>query len=219
MRIARIGPPGAESPIAAGDDGHWHDISSRVADVTPATLADLEGLRAELPDLPVVPEPQRFGPPVAGIGKVVCIGLNYRDHAAESGASVPTEPVLFMKAADTVVGPDDDVLVPRGSTKTDYEVELAVVIGRPARYLNSPADAAGTFSGMTCASAPTIEPAIRLIVEVRALTDAGSSGLTKVPFGRRSLTGRKQPPFVGIVGWLTPEPPSTPRPVNPTARS
>lgn len=84
---------------------------------------------------------QRFGPPVHDPGKVVCVGLNYHDHATETGAAIPTEPILFLKAADTVVGPDDTVLIPRGSAKTDWEVELAVVIGTQARYLDSPAEA------------------------------------------------------------------------------
>jgi 2-keto-4-pentenoate hydratase/2-oxohepta-3-ene-1,7-dioic acid hydratase in catechol pathway len=90
---------------------------------------------------------QRLGAPVARPHKVVCVGLNYRDHAAETGAEIPAEPVLFMKASNTVVGPDDEVLIPRGSARTDYEVELAVVIGRPARYLGSPAEADAVIAG------------------------------------------------------------------------
>jgi 2-keto-4-pentenoate hydratase/2-oxohepta-3-ene-1,7-dioic acid hydratase in catechol pathway len=90
---------------------------------------------------------QRVGTPIERPGIVACIGLNYTDHAAETGAAVPTEPVVFLKASNTVVGPDDDVLVPRGSTKTDYEVELAVIIGRTARYLDSPADARKCIAG------------------------------------------------------------------------
>jgi 2-keto-4-pentenoate hydratase/2-oxohepta-3-ene-1,7-dioic acid hydratase in catechol pathway len=90
---------------------------------------------------------ERIGPPVAGIGKVVCVGLNYADHAAETGVPLPDEPVLFLKTTDTVIGPDDDVLVPRGSERTDYEVELAVVIGRTARYLASPAESQAVIAG------------------------------------------------------------------------
>ncbi|MCM6761199.1 fumarylacetoacetate hydrolase family protein [Rathayibacter sp. ZW T2_19] len=89
----------------------------------------------------------RVGAPVARPGKVICIGLNYRDHAAETGAAIPSEPIVFMKDPDTVIGPDDDVLIPRGSSKTDWEVELAVVIGSTARYLDSPADAAAVIAG------------------------------------------------------------------------
>jgi 2-keto-4-pentenoate hydratase/2-oxohepta-3-ene-1,7-dioic acid hydratase in catechol pathway len=89
----------------------------------------------------------RFGPPVSGIGKIVCIGLNYRDHAAETEAELPAEPIVFLKTADTVIGPDDEVLIPRRSVKTDWEVELAVVIGTEARYLGSPADSAACIAG------------------------------------------------------------------------
>jgi 2-keto-4-pentenoate hydratase/2-oxohepta-3-ene-1,7-dioic acid hydratase in catechol pathway len=151
MRLARIGPRGREVPAAAGDDGTWRDLRELTADVDGPLLAGgldriSEELRAgTLPALPGTPE--RFGPPVAGIGKIVCIGLNYRDHAAETGAQPPAEPIVFMKAPDTVVGPDDEVLVPRESTKTDWEVELAVVIGREARYLADEAAAAACIAG------------------------------------------------------------------------
>jgi len=109
----------------------------------------LERLRAasrERP-LPAVPETERWAAPVARPGKVVCVGLNYRDHARESGVELPKEPVLFLKAPNTVVGPYDDVVIPRGSTKTDWEVELGIVIGRPARYLASPDAALACIAG------------------------------------------------------------------------
>jgi 2-keto-4-pentenoate hydratase/2-oxohepta-3-ene-1,7-dioic acid hydratase in catechol pathway len=148
MRLARYGPGGAERPIVAGDDDVWRDLTSITADVTAGFLRDgLAGLRAALPDLPPVGDIGRFGPPIAGIGKIICIGLNYRDHAAETGADIPAEPILFLKTPDTVVGPDDEVLVPRGSSKTDWEVELAVVIGREARYLSEPSDAEACVAG------------------------------------------------------------------------
>ncbi|GAA1875287.1 fumarylacetoacetate hydrolase family protein [Lapillicoccus jejuensis] len=151
MKLARIGDPGAERPAALHDDGTWRDLSGVVGDVDGVLLgggpAALDAVREALAgDLPVL-EPGRFGPPVAGIGKIICIGLNYRDHAAETGAQAPAEPIVFMKAADTVVGPHDTVLVPRRSTKTDWEVELAVVIGATARYLESPDDAAAHIAG------------------------------------------------------------------------
>jgi 2-keto-4-pentenoate hydratase/2-oxohepta-3-ene-1,7-dioic acid hydratase in catechol pathway len=147
MRIARIGEAGAEVPVAAGADGIWRDLRPLTPDVTGEWLAgglgalDLGGLAVW--DRP----PGRFGPPVARVGKVVCVGLNYRDHAAETGAEIPPEPVLFLKAGDTVVGPDDEVAIPRRSTKTDWEVELAVVIGATARYLDSPDEALGHVAG------------------------------------------------------------------------
>jgi 2-keto-4-pentenoate hydratase/2-oxohepta-3-ene-1,7-dioic acid hydratase in catechol pathway len=148
MRFARHGAPGAERPIGIGEDGVWRDLTPVVADVTGGFLAGgVAAVQAALPELPPVPEVGRLGPPLAGIGKVVCIGLNYRDHAAETGAQIPAEPIVFLKTPDTVVGPDDEVLVPRGSARTDWEVELAVVIGREARYLAAPADAAACVAG------------------------------------------------------------------------
>jgi 2-keto-4-pentenoate hydratase/2-oxohepta-3-ene-1,7-dioic acid hydratase in catechol pathway len=150
MRLARSGERGSEVPVVAGPDGTWFDLSEVVADIDGDFLGagGVERARAALAaGLPEAPPPLRFGPPVARPGKVVCIGLNYRDHAEETGAAPPAEPVVFLKAADTVVGPGDDVLVPRLSTKTDYEVELAVVIGSTARYLDSPDDAGGCVAG------------------------------------------------------------------------
>jgi 2-keto-4-pentenoate hydratase/2-oxohepta-3-ene-1,7-dioic acid hydratase in catechol pathway len=150
MRLARIGTVGAERP-AAWDGAQWRDLSSVTRDVDGALLATgLDDLRALLDTdrLPVLhANGARFGAPLTGIGKIVCIGLNYRDHAAETGAAEPTEPVVFMKAPDTVVGPDDEVLIPRGSVKADWEVELGVVIGEPARYLASPDDALAHVAG------------------------------------------------------------------------
>jgi len=145
MRLLRIGEPGAERPVVERDDA-WFDAGSVTDDVNGTFLADggLDRLRAAL-DAGQLPEVSRdgvrIGAPVARPGKIVCIGLNYRDHAAETGAAIPAEPVVFMKDPSTVVGPNDPVLVPRGSTKTDWEVELGVVIGARARYLES-ADAA-----------------------------------------------------------------------------
>jgi 2-keto-4-pentenoate hydratase/2-oxohepta-3-ene-1,7-dioic acid hydratase in catechol pathway len=143
------------------DDGTLHDLGSLTPDIDGVFLAGdgLARVAAALAagDLPVVDDPGdgtalRVGPPVAQPGKVVCIGLNYRKHALESGAEIPAEPVVFMKAPDTVVGPYDQVLVPRRSLKTDWEVELAIVIGRTARYLESPADAAACIAGYAVAN-------------------------------------------------------------------
>jgi 2-keto-4-pentenoate hydratase/2-oxohepta-3-ene-1,7-dioic acid hydratase in catechol pathway len=146
MRLARHGARGQERPLVSGADGAWRDLSPMTADLTGKFLAGgLAGL--DVAGLPVVSEVGRFGPPIADPGKVVCIGLNYRDHAAETGAAIPGEPIVFLKTPDTIAGPDDEVLIPRGSTKTDWEVELAVVLGRPARYLGSPADALGCVAG------------------------------------------------------------------------
>lgn len=155
MKLVRIGPAGEEKPAVLADDGTLLDLTGLIDDIDGALLATgLDTIRAALAsgDLPPRPSPGpgadgRFGPPVAGIGKVICVGLNYVDHAAETGAELPAEPVLFLKAADTVIGPYDEVLVPRMSERTDYEVELAVVIGRTARYLATPADATASIAG------------------------------------------------------------------------
>jgi 2-keto-4-pentenoate hydratase/2-oxohepta-3-ene-1,7-dioic acid hydratase in catechol pathway len=141
MRLARIGRPGQEVPVASTGDDTWYDLRSIASDVDAELLAGgLGEVRAALaagglPALDTTQTSDRFGPPVANPGKIVCIGLNYRDHAAETGAQPPPEPIVFLKTPDTVVGAHDEVLVPRGSTKTDWEVELAVVVGREARYL------------------------------------------------------------------------------------
>ncbi|MFD7899197.1 fumarylacetoacetate hydrolase family protein [Streptomyces sp. NPDC059568] len=144
MKLLRVGTAGAERPALLDEDGTTlRDLSALVTDIDGALLADetaLDRIRsaAASGELPVLDgDGVRIGPPLGRIGKIVCIGLNYHDHAAETGAEIPSEPIIFFKAPDTVVGPEDTVLVPRGSTKTDWEVELAVVIGRTARYLDS----------------------------------------------------------------------------------
>jgi 2-keto-4-pentenoate hydratase/2-oxohepta-3-ene-1,7-dioic acid hydratase in catechol pathway len=157
MKLLRVGPAGAERPALLDDDGTLRDLSGLVPDIDGALLADESALagvrRAERGGaLPVLDRSRlRIGPPVGRIGKIVCIGLNYHDHAAETGARIPDEPVVFMKAPDTVVGPEDPVLIPRGSVKTDWEVELAVVIGRTARCLETDAEAMAAVAGYTIA--------------------------------------------------------------------
>ena len=148
MKLLRVGPAGAERPALLAPDGTLRDLSALTRDIDGGFLASgaLGELRAgELP--PLDPADRRIGPPVARPGKIVCLGLNYRDHAAETGAEVPAEPILFMKAPNTMVGPDDDVRIPRGSKRTDYEVELAIVIGREARYLDDPGQAKDVIAG------------------------------------------------------------------------
>ncbi len=152
MKLLRIGPPGAERPAVLDEAGGIRDLSSVTSDLDAAFLASggIERARAALAagELPLVEDDgQRIGPPLARPGKIVCIGLNYRDHAAETGAQLPTEPVLFFKAPNTVIGPDDEVLIPRRSVKTDWEVELAIVIGSTARYLDSAEDALACVAG------------------------------------------------------------------------
>ncbi|WP_330458039.1 fumarylacetoacetate hydrolase family protein [Streptomyces sp. NBC_00820] len=168
MKLLRVGTAGAERPALLDAGGTLRDLSGLVADIDGTLLADdaaLGRIRAaeeagELPALPAadaaaLPAPGvaglRIGPPLARIGKIVCVGLNYHDHARETGAEPPAEPIVFLKAPDTVVGPDDTVLVPRGSVKTDWEVELAVVIGRTARYLESAEQALAHVAGYAVA--------------------------------------------------------------------
>ncbi|GAB3182290.1 2-keto-4-pentenoate hydratase/2-oxohepta-3-ene-1,7-dioic acid hydratase in catechol pathway [Micromonospora palomenae] len=148
MRIMRVGPVGRERPVRY-DDGHYLDLSPLTADIDATFLAG-DGLRRarEATDLPEIDVTgQRIGPPVARPGAILCVGQNYAAHAAESGSVPPELPIVFYKAPNTVVGPYDDVLIPRGSTKTDWEVELAVVIGRRARYLSSPDEALAHVAG------------------------------------------------------------------------
>jgi len=141
--LQRVGEPGNERPVAV-IDGVARDLTSLTADVDGAFLADdgIARARATFDELPIIDiDGQRVGAPVARPQAVWCIGLNYAAHAAESGAQLPTAPVLFFKTPNTVVGPYDDILIPRGSTKTDWEVELAIVIGKRARYLDAVGDA------------------------------------------------------------------------------
>jgi 2-keto-4-pentenoate hydratase/2-oxohepta-3-ene-1,7-dioic acid hydratase in catechol pathway len=157
VKLLRVGPAGAERPALLDENGTLRDLSAVVPDIGPALLADPGGLdrvraaaAAGLPELDG--DGSRVGPPLAAPGKIVCIGLNYHDHARETGAAIPTEPILFMKAPDTVIGPRDRVLVPRGSAKTDWEVELAVVIGRTARYLGGHEEALAHVAGYAVAN-------------------------------------------------------------------
>ena len=138
MRLVRYGPRGREKPGLIDAAGTIRDLSGVVADIgpdqlSPTGLARLARIRTDR--LPAVRGKPRFGPPVTGATKFVAIGLNYSDHAAETGASVPKEPIVFQKTLSSIVGPDDDVVLPKGSTKTDWEVELGIVIGTRARYV------------------------------------------------------------------------------------
>ncbi|OMI33812.1 fumarylacetoacetate hydrolase family protein [Streptomyces sparsogenes] len=156
MKLLRVGPAGAERPAVLDETGTPRDLSGLVEDIDGTLLADEAALArireaAASGELPALDAGSRIGPPLGRIGKIVCIGLNYHDHATETGAAIPEEPILFMKAPDTVVGPDDTVLVPRGSVKTDWEVELAVVIGRTARYLESDEEALAAVAGYAVA--------------------------------------------------------------------
>jgi 2-keto-4-pentenoate hydratase/2-oxohepta-3-ene-1,7-dioic acid hydratase in catechol pathway len=136
MKLLRYGPQGQEKPGLLDGKGHIRDLSAHVPDIAGAVLTDLDRLRGLDPEsLPLVTGTPRIGPCVAGTGKFICIGLNYADHAAESGMAVPPEPVIFMKATSAICGPNDPILIPRGGDKTDWEVELGIIIGKPGKYL------------------------------------------------------------------------------------
>ena len=137
MKFLRYGEPGHEKPGILDKDGKIRDLSVIVSDLRGRILEYLPVLRGlDLAALPAIEGDVRLGPPVAGTGKMICVGLNYADHAAESGMDVPSEPVIFMKATSAICGPNDPIIVPRNSEKTDWEVELAVVIGRKARHVS-----------------------------------------------------------------------------------
>lgn len=138
MKLVRYGNPGKEKPGVIGEDGKLRDLSGVVPDLGPAQLAPavLAKIRKAAAKAPLVRGTPRMGCPVANVGKFVAIGLNYTDHAAEAGMPIPKEPIVFMKATSCIQGPDDDVMLPKGSVKSDWEVELGIVIGQAARYVS-----------------------------------------------------------------------------------
>ncbi len=142
MKLIRFGKPGKEKPGIIDQNGNWLDASTVTNDFTPAFFADggLNKLQTWLKDKNAaqseVDSSQRLGPPVTGTGKIVCVGLNYADHAREGGMDIPEEPILFFKATSAIVGPNDDLIIPKDSKKTDWEVELAVVMGKKTSYVS-----------------------------------------------------------------------------------
>ncbi len=148
MKFCRYGTRGNEKPGIVDANGQIRDLSGVVDDITVDSIA---GLTIDVDSLPLVEGSPRYGVPVKGIGKIVAIGLNYADHAAESNLPVPAEPMMFMKALSSLTGPNDEVMIPRDSTHTDWEVELAVVIGKTARYV-SKEDAPGHVAGFAIAN-------------------------------------------------------------------
>jgi 2-keto-4-pentenoate hydratase/2-oxohepta-3-ene-1,7-dioic acid hydratase in catechol pathway len=138
MKLLRFGPKGREKPGIVDKQGVVRDLSRVVSDITPETLADgaiakIKKVKAE--DLPAAPKSARLGPCVGGVRNFIAIGLNYADHAAESGMPIPKEPIVFNKAPSCIIGPNDDVIIPKGSKNTDWEVELAIIIGRTGTYI------------------------------------------------------------------------------------
>jgi 2-keto-4-pentenoate hydratase/2-oxohepta-3-ene-1,7-dioic acid hydratase in catechol pathway len=205
MRLVRVGAPGDEVPGVLLEDGSVLDASPVATDFDRGFFASdgLQRLRSAVAgaNLTRLDANGRLGAPIGRPGKVVCIGLNYRDHAEETGAKLPTEPVLFMKGPDTVVGPTDTVLVPRRSTKTDWEVELGVVIGETARYLDSPADSAKHIGGYVL-SHDVSEREFQL--ERGGQWDKGKSCETFNPLGPWLVTADEvpEPQNLGLRLWV-----------------
>lgn len=207
MRLARHGDKGSERPIVSGAEGEWFDLTPVADDVTPEFLRDgFADARSALESgsLTPVAEIGRFGVPLSGIGKIVCIGLNYRAHAAETGAAPPAEPIIFMKAPDTLVGGNDTVLIPRASKKTDWEVELAVVIGEETRYLESVDDAAGVIAGYAISNDVSER---EFQSERGGQWDKGKNCETFNPFGPWICTsdGVPDPQALGLRTWVNGE--------------
>lgn len=145
MKLVRWGARGAEKPGVLDAQGRIRDLSSVVPDINGSTLERLKGL-AGVEALPLVPGTPRLGPCIGAVGKLICVGLNYADHAAESGAAIPAEPIVFFKATSAIAGPNDDLVLPRGSRKVDWEVELCLVIGRRVTHADE-AEARAAIAG------------------------------------------------------------------------
>ena len=201
MKLLRYGPVGQEKPGAVDRKGVLRDLSGHIADLSGAVLLPdaLDKLRKlDLESLPAVEGSPRLGPCVAGVGKFVAIGLNYADHAAESGVEVPKEPVIFTKATSCICGPNDTVVIPRGSQKCDWEVELACVIGRPGKYI-AEADALQHVAGY-CIVNDVSERGFQL--EGTGQWVKGKSADTFGPVGPWLVTPDEVPDPQGLHLWL-----------------
>ncbi|MBH0130715.1 fumarylacetoacetate hydrolase family protein [Salinibacterium sp. NK8237] len=205
MRFARLGPIGSEIPVVLHDGGAF-DLRPIASDIDGSFFASggIDAARAAVAagTLPAVEtEGVRVGAAIAQPGKIVCVGLNYSDHAEETGATLPDEPVIFMKDPSTMVGAFDNVLIPRMSVKTDWEVELGVVIGATARYLDSPDDAAAVIAGYAV-SHDVSERAFQL--ERGGTWDKGKSCETFNPFGPELVTADEvsDPQALGLRLWV-----------------
>ena len=201
MKLLRYGPKGQEKPGLLDAQGGVRDLSGQVDDIAGEVLSDagLDRLRALDPEsLPLVEGSPRLGPCVGRIGKLVCIGLNYRDHAEEAGQPIPEEPVIFMKATSALSGPDDPVIIPRGAEKTDWEVELAFVIGKEARYVEQ-ADWADYVAGY-CVCNDVSERAFQL--ESTGQWVKGKSADSFAPLGPWMVTRDEIPDPQALDVWL-----------------
>jgi 2,4-diketo-3-deoxy-L-fuconate hydrolase len=204
VKLIRCGAPGQERPGVLLDDGRRLDTSAFARDYDEAFFTDdgVDGLRAWLSSqggsAPKIPGDERLGPPIRRPSKIVCIGLNYRDHAAESGMELPREPVIFFKATTSLCGPNDPVMIPRGGTKLDWEVELAVVIGRVARYVDQ--DHAGAHVAGYALHNDYSERAFQL--ERGGQWVKGKSADTFAPLGPFLATRDELPDISGLAMWL-----------------
>jgi len=205
MKLLRYGLPNQEKAGILDSDGRIRDLSGTVPDIageslSPASLTSLKSV--DVTKLPLVagkpPDGPRLGPCVGRVGKFVCIGLNYSDHAAEAGMKVPSEPVIFMKATSAICGPNDDVVIPRAGTKTDWEVELGVIIGSPARYV-SEADSMSYVAGY-CVVNDVSERAFQL--EGTGQWVKGKSADTFGPIGPWLVTADEVPDPQNLGMWL-----------------
>ena len=201
MKLLRFGPPGQERPGLLDQTGTIRDLSAHVPDLAgdallPESLTRLRGI--DPASLPRVDGSPRLGPCVSGVGKFICVGLNYSDHAAESGMTVPAEPIIFMKATSSLSGPNDDIVIPRGSEKTDWEVELGVVIGRRAKYVTEQ-DAMAHVAGY-CVVNDLSERAFQL--EGTGQWVKGKSADTFGPIGPWLVTPDEVPHWDELDMWL-----------------
>ena len=201
MKLMRHGPKGAEKPALVDATGQVRDLSGVLADINAATLSPqgLDRLRAlDASKLPRVEATGRIAPPWSGMGKFVCIGLNYADHAAESGNPIPAEPIVFMKTTSSIIGCNDAVVLPQGSVKSDWEVELGIVIGSKARYV-SEADALKHVAGY-CVVNDLSEREYQL--ERGGTWDKGKGCDTFGPFGPWMVTADEVPDPQALSMWL-----------------
>jgi 2-keto-4-pentenoate hydratase/2-oxohepta-3-ene-1,7-dioic acid hydratase in catechol pathway len=201
VKLLRYGPKGREKPGILDKDGKIRDLSAHVPDIAGTALLpdSLKKLAALNPaELPLASGDLRIGPCVGKIGKFVCIGLNYADHAAETGAPIPKEPIIFMKATSAVIGPNDEVEIPRGSKKTDWEVELGVVIGKAAKYV--PENAAMDYVAGYCVINDVSEREFQ--IERGGQWDKGKGCDTFGPTGPWLVTKDEVPDPQNLAMWL-----------------
>jgi ureidoglycolate lyase len=201
MKLLRVGPKGSEKPAIIATDGTIRDLSGVVPDIAGTVLLP-EGLAkiaaTDIDQLPQIDASERIGPCVGNVGKFICIGLNYADHAAETGARIPDEPIIFMKATSAIIGPNDDVIIPKNSTKPDWEVELAIVIGKEARYVEE-ADALDHVAGY-CVCNDVSERNFQ--TERGGTWDKGKGADTFGPIGPWMVTRDEVPDPQNLAMWL-----------------